>query len=180
MDSNLNANRFESSYAKMINETYFSGLNVTEASLNELLTSISISALGLGLWQSQAQVNATEYISSYQFSRPINIILPYALCLGIGLGILLLGLILLRQNRVAATDGGFLQVTMATKGNTKMEELVNKQGFVSTVGISQELKELRVRYGELIDDDNDTGTAGLRRRYGFGTVEETLALKKGK
>jgi hypothetical protein len=57
-----------------------------------------------------------------------------------------------------------------------MEEIVIDQGLTGPEAISEELKTLKVRYGELIDDN--TGTGGSRKRYGFGTDEETTPLRK--
>jgi hypothetical protein len=42
---------------------------------------------------------------------------------------------------------------------------------------SEELKRLKVRYGEL-NTEEDSGIGG--RKFGFGTVEETLGLRRGK
>ncbi|KAF3053246.1 hypothetical protein E8E11_003838 [Didymella keratinophila] len=104
------------------------GWNITEASLNELLTNITLSALSLD------------------------------------------------DNKIAAVDSGFLQVMMAVKGNTELETLVVKQGYAGPADISDELKSLQVRYGELpVDEKEDT--MGATRKYGFDTVEETQTLR---
>jgi hypothetical protein len=149
---------------------------VTEASLNELLANITISSMSLGAWYRPVSVNVSEFRNVFHFSRPINLILPYTLCLVFGLVILALGLLSLNQNGVPVADGGFVQVMMATKGNTRMEEIVVDQGLTGPEAISGELKALKVRYGELIDAD--TGTGNSRKRYGFGTAEETMPLRK--
>jgi hypothetical protein len=99
-------------------------LNITESSLNELLTNITISLLTLRMWTQPVTVNSTEYRNMYHFSRPLNLILPYSLCLGIGLVIVTLGLLSMWQNGVPATDGGFVQVMMATRRRTEMESFV--------------------------------------------------------
>lgn len=74
-----------------------------------------------------------------------------------------------------ATDGGFLQIMMATRGNTEIERLVLQERLTAIDNISQELKNLKTRYGELVGEDV-LGVAG--RRLGFGTVEETVSLRK--
>ncbi|KAJ8116808.1 hypothetical protein OPT61_g1851 [Boeremia exigua] len=179
LDSGLNSNRFSNTDDDAPAEDFFVGLNITEASLNELLTNITFSSLSLGIWHSEVSINVTEYRNTYQFSHPISLVLPYSLCLGIGVIILVLGMHSLWCNEVPATDGGFLQVMMATKGGTKLERLVVQQGLVASDAIPKELKALEIRYGELMAGDN-TVSGGLRKRYGFGTVDETIYLGKHK
>jgi hypothetical protein len=133
-------------------------------------------SVSLGIWKQPTLVTFTEYRNTYHFSRPMNLILPYSLCLGIGLIIIILGLWSLYQNEIPAADGSFLQIVMATKGGTKLEELVIKQGLVGSTEVSKELKDLKVRFGELVSDAHE----GAGKRYGFGTVEETVPLRKRK
>lgn len=177
LDSGLNANRFSNSDDDAPDEDFFSGLNITEASLNELLTNITFSSLSLGIWHSEVSIKVTEYRNTYQFSQALNLILPYSLCLGIGLLILILGMFSLWSNAVPATDGGFLQVMMATKGGTKLEELVIQHGLSGSDAIPKEMKALKIRYGELVAEET-RATRDERKRYGFGTVEETVQLRK--
>jgi hypothetical protein len=150
-------------------------LNVTEASLNELLTNITISLMTLDLWTDDVNVTTTAYRNTYNFSLKINIILPYALCLAFGLLIVGLGLGSLWHNGVPASDG-FMQVMMATRGRTEMERLVLKQNSVGLEKASQELKDLKVRYGELVTVD----ATKEDKIWGFGTVEETVSIRKRK
>jgi hypothetical protein len=137
---------------KYLVQDLYSELNITEASLNELLTNVTLSTMSLGIWKQPTLVTTTEYRNTYHFSRPMNLILPYSLCLGIGIIIIILGLWSLYQNEIPAADGSFLQIVMAIKGGTKLEELVIKQGLVGSTEASKELKELKVRFGELVSD----------------------------
>jgi len=170
-DSRLNPDRFSPSESR-IGPT--STLDITESSLNELLTNITFSLVSMQLFTDNITVNATEYLNTYDFSRPINLVLPYALCLGAGALIVALGLWAMWQNGVPATEG-FVQVMMATRGRTEMEKLVLEQGLVYPDVASRELKELKVRYGELVGEDD-----GGERVWGFGTAEETVGLRKRK
>ena len=140
-------------------------VDVTEDLLNILLVNITISALSLGTWQDIVPVTTTRYRNTYQFSHPINLVLPYSICLGIAIAFAMIAIWSLHQNGVPAADGGFLQVMMATRGDTDMERLVLKEGVVAIDKVSEDLKNLRIRYGEL-------GIA--EKRLGFGTVDETL------
>jgi hypothetical protein len=149
------------------------GVNVTKATLNELLTNITFSLAGLNLFTDNVTVNATEYLNTYDFSRPINLILSYYLCLAAGLIIVALGLWSMWQNGVPASDG-FMQLMMATRGRTEMERLVLEQELVHQDEASKELQELKVRYGELVTEDGVDG----RKVWGFGTTDETVSLRK--
>jgi hypothetical protein len=148
-------------------------LNVTEASLNEILTNITISLMTLDLWTDDVNVTTTAYRNTYDFSLKINLILPYALCLAFGLLVVGLGLGSLWHNGAPASDG-FMQVMMATRGRTEMERLVLKENLVGSEKASQELMDLKVRYGELVSVD----AMKEDRIWGFGTVEETVSIRK--
>jgi hypothetical protein len=129
--------------------------------------------MSLDLWIDDINVTTTVYRNTYNFSRKINIILPYTLCLAFGLLIVGLGLNSLWQNGVPASDG-FMQIMMATRGKTEMERLVLKQSWVGLEKESQELKDLKVRYGELVTVD----AMKEDKVWGFGTVEETVSIRK--
>jgi hypothetical protein len=148
-------------------------VKVTEAGLNELLTNITISLMSLDLWTDNINVTTTVYRNTYAFSRKINLVLPYSVCLAFGLLIVGLGLSSLWHNGMPASDG-FMQVMMATQGRTEMERLVRKQGLIDVNEASKELKALKVRYGELITDDAKEG----EKVWGFGTAAETVSLRK--
>jgi len=64
----------------------------------------------------------------------------------------------------------------ATVGDTKMGRAVLEEGVATIDDISDELKGLRIRYGEL-DDENILGARG--KRLGFGTVDQTISLGRG-
>jgi hypothetical protein len=177
-DSRLNPNRFNTSATDYAPEnadldSLNSKLNISEAGLNELLTNITFSLMSLDLFTDNITVNATEYLNTYDFSRPINLILPYALCLAFGLLIVALGLLSLWQNGVPATEG-FMQVMMATRGRTEMERLVLEQELSDSDKATEELRELKIRYGELVMEDAVEG----KKMLGFGTAGETVSLRK--
>jgi hypothetical protein len=117
--------------------------------LNELLTNVTFSLMSLDLWNDTIVVN--------------------------GLLIVALGLLSLWQNGVPATEG-FMQVMMATRGHTEMERLVLEQELRDSDKATRELKELRIRYGELVTEDAVEG----RKMQGFGTAGETVSLRKSR
>lgn len=171
----MNPNRFNQSAAYLNDvQAPIADLNITEASLNELLTNVTLSTLALNAWRRTIPVTMTQFRNTYQFSRPIYLILPYSLCLVIGAVVVALGLFSMYENKVAATDGGFLMVMLTTRGATHMDRLVAQQGLVGPHAISQELKDLKVRFGELVTPDRES----VGRSYGFGTTDETLCLRE--
>jgi hypothetical protein len=83
----------------------------------------------------------------------------------------------LSRNGIPAADGGFLQIMMATRGNTEMERLVLRDQLITTENMPAELKSLQIRYGNLVGEEM-LGVEGSR--MGFGTIGETASLRKKK
>jgi hypothetical protein len=154
-----------------INNSY----NITEDILNEVLTNITLSAISLGTWSDMVNVTTTRYQSTYSFANPLNLILPYSVCLAAAALFAAIAIWSQWQNGIPAADNGFLQIMMATRGNTEMERIVLRERLMTIENMSAELKSLKVRYGELVGEDV-LGVEG--RRVGFGTVEETVSLRK--
>jgi hypothetical protein len=153
-------------------------LDITEALLNDVLTNITLSAISLGTWWDIVPVNTTRYQSTYSFAKPLNLILPYSICFATTAIFAAIAIWSLSHNGTPAADGGFLQIMTATRGNTEMERLVLRESRLTTIeNMSADLKKLKVRYGELVGE-NILGVEG--RRVGFGTVEETVSLRKSK
>lgn len=149
-------------------------LNITEESLNALLINVTISALSLNTWFDSVNVTDTRFRNVYRFSNPLNFFLPYGLCLGLTVLCIGLGLVALNSNGTSATDGGFLQIMMTTRGDTTMSRCVEGASLGGKENAPQALLNLKVRFGELIRENKTTST----RKYGFGTMEETVVLKK--
>jgi hypothetical protein len=152
-------------------------LELTEALLNDVLTNITLSAISLGTWWAMVPVNVTRYQSTYSFANPLNLILPYSICLAAATIFAAIAIWSLSRNGTPAADGGFLQIMTATRGNTKMERLVLQEQLIIIENMSAELKSLEVRYGELVSQDVLEPEG---RIIGFGTKEETVSLRKQK
>jgi hypothetical protein len=128
----------------------------------ELLINSTISALSLNKRFDTVAGTTSRAFSVYRFRNKLAFFLPYGLCLGLGLPILALGLAAFytRNQGVSAITGGFLQVLMTTTGRGSLETVVVKTS--GTMGgqenVSDELKEMVIRFGELIDanDAEDT------------------------
>lgn len=151
-------------------------LTITEASLNDLLSNITVSTLFLDVQRAIVPVTVTDYQNTYEFSNRLSFFLPYALCLGIALLYVGIGIWALVMNGVPSTDGGFLQIMMATRGRTEMEKLVLEQGVVGTGELPKELLEMKIRFGELVGEEG-TGM-GMRRAVTFATIGETMPLRR--
>jgi hypothetical protein len=172
-DSVVNIRRFGQ------NDTYVfdprTSLDISEATMNALLANATISALLLNTWFGNITVKDTQYRNVYRFSHRINLLLPYGLCLGFTLIFVAIGLRALRGNGTSATDGGFLQVMMTTTGDTTMNREVGGASLRGGRNAPQTLLNMKVRFGELVPAE-ETIASG---RYGFGTMEETMPLRRG-
>jgi hypothetical protein len=152
-------------------------LNITEDLLNDVLTNITLSAISLGTWWDMVPVTTARYRSTYSFANPINLIVPYSICLAAATIFAVIAIWSLWHNGIPAADGGFLQIMMATRGNTAMERLVLRERILAIDSLSEELKSLKIRYGELVTEEVQGIEGG---KLGFGTMEETLSLRKGR
>jgi hypothetical protein len=147
---------------------------------NELLINTTISALALN--QRFDTVNGTETLNfnAYHFENKLALILPYGLSLALAVPILALGFVALyvQNHGVSAIGGGFLQLLMTTTGRTSLEAVITKGS--GTLGgyenISEELREMEVRFGELIEvsgeDQKETDTLLSGREVHAGMQED--------
>jgi hypothetical protein len=168
--------RFNTKFSNSVWDPRYN-LSITEDLLNSVLTNLTFSAISLGIWWDMVPVTTTRYRSTYSFTNPLNLILPYSTCLAAATLFAAIAIWSLWRNGIPAADGGFLQIMTATRGNTEMERLVLRERLITIENMSVELKDLRIRYGELVGEDV-LGVDG--RRLGFGTEEETVSLRKRK
>ncbi|KAI4607625.1 hypothetical protein J4E83_009522 [Alternaria metachromatica] len=126
---------------------------------NELLINTTISALALN--QRFDTVNGTETrtFNIYRFENKLAFFLPYGLSLALAIPVLVLGLIALyvQNHGVSAISGGFMQLLMTTTGRGSLEAVVTRGS--GTLGgyenVSEELRGMEVRFGELVDAGED-------------------------
>lgn len=154
-------------------------LNITEDGLNQLLGNLTLSMIpSLGLWSETVNVTKSLSQNVFSFSHPINLILPYFLSLLLALPLLIIGTFALIQNGVPATDGGFIQILSTTTGSPILQRVAAGNCLAGEEHPSKQLRELKVRYGELVDLQVQVG-GNFVRRAGFGTEDEVGPLKKG-
>ncbi|KAB8304250.1 hypothetical protein EYC80_003666 [Monilinia laxa] len=175
---------------------------VTQDSLNALLQNITLStSLSYSFWSTTANTSIHTTQNIYKFTQPLNLIIPYFLSLFLSLPFIFLGLWALVKNGVSAGDASFTQLLCTTSsqsssssdsdsssyhnhsaGNT-LRTLSQAACLGNPQSLSQPLKDLRVRYGELrilgSRDANSSIAGHYIRRAGFGLESEVLPLVKG-
>ncbi|PHH92847.1 hypothetical protein CDD83_4519 [Cordyceps sp. RAO-2017] len=158
-------------------------LNVSEEILNEILTNITISTISeLGLWTVPVDVSKHLWVNSYDFSRPLNLLLPYTVAVLYSLPLIGLGLVALYWNGVPAIDGGLFQLLMTTRGCEEIDRVAAKGCLGGESNVPPELKNMEARYGELkprnVKDDASSSGAGPGRLIGFGPKGEVVPLPR--
>ena len=158
-------------------ETY----TITPELLNQALLNITLSVIvDFGWWKTSVDATQWKPINIYTFSKPGNLYIPYFLSLVLSIPILILGAFALHRNGVAAMDGGFIQLVTTSTGSKALDKAAAGGCLGGNESVTEELKELKIRFGELVDArSEDVGDNNLVMRAGFGTEEETTALKKG-
>lgn len=142
-----------------------SSLAITESILNDALASITLASLTLGLWSRPVDVTSAQTRNVHRFERPVLLLVPYGAALlvcGIAAAAALCSL---RYN-------GFAQVMLATRGDSEMQRLALASGERAADNMSDDLKALRVRYGEISRNEPNVS------RMGFGTAEETVVARR--
>jgi hypothetical protein len=154
-------------------------LSIIEDLPNSVLTNPTLSAISLGTWWDEVPVTTTRYQSTYSLANPLNplnLILPYSICIAATTLFAGIAIWSLWRNGILAADSGFLQIMMATRGNTEMERLVLQEKLMATDNMPEELRNLKTRYGELVGEDV---LGAQRKRLGFGTIEDTVSVRRG-
>lgn len=156
------------------------GIRITESLLNELLANITISIVSSsGMWKTTTNTTQSVNVNVYTFSRPLNLIMPYFLLLCLALPFLLLGILALYQNGVSATDGGFIQVLSTTTGSGELQRVATGGCLGGEENIPKELKELKIRFGEMINSERgDKQGEAIIRQASFGIESEVAPLKR--
>ncbi|RAQ40853.1 hypothetical protein AFGD_007155 [Aspergillus flavus] len=182
-------NGFSDSWAGTLT-TWYKLFTVNEEILNSLLANVTLSAINhFQLWPTSVNVTRQDLQTQYVWSRPLNLLLPYFLSLGVTLPLAVLGYWSLHKNGVPATDNGFLQVAMTTRGNYKLDQLARGGCLGGNHNESAELKNLEVQFGELVQPDrprldmgpNDLGSPIADVRLaGFAPKDEVAPLLVGK
>lgn len=170
-DTMLNTQRDNTTRAQIDGPNFV----ITQDLLNAALFNMTLTA-GQMFNFSQTTTNAAvrSMQQRYSFASPKALLLPYLVCLGLAIPFLILGLKSLHANGASAIDGGFLQIVMTTLGSKSLEQAAAGGSRGGKENVPEELKKLRVRFGELLGDraiGNGAEDSTVRRRMGFGTSE---------
>lgn len=91
----------------------------------------------------------------------------------------MIGWLSLKKNGVPATDNGFLQVLMTTRGRPVLDQIAAGGYLGGDDNIPPQLEQLEVRFGELINPDDPLRTKEVSLA-GFGCKDEVVPLERGK
>lgn len=155
--------------------------SLSQDSLNAVLANISASAISeLNVWKARANVTKEQLVSTYRFSQPLNLILPYCIILLCSLPCIVLGFIALYSNGVPAIDEGFVQLLTTTRGSPALDNACAGGSLGGGNNMPRRLMEVEVQYGELVPQAHEgNGERALTlRRAGFGANTEVLPLNK--
>ena len=146
--------------------------------LNEMLQNITLSLMNtFPLWSTEVNATQTTFRNVYSFSNKLNLILPYYVSLAVALPLLVLGGLSLYQNGVSATDGGFLQIVTTTSTSKALHAAASGGALGGQENVPEELRDLKIRYGELISGEEESKV--VTRRVGFGVEDEVVPIQKG-
>jgi hypothetical protein len=131
------------------------------------------------LWKTEVNATTSTLINVYLFSDKINLLLPYYLTLLVALPLLAIGGLSQYQNGISAADvgGGAFQILTTTLASKSLHEAASEGGLGGEENVPEDLKELKVKYGELIGCEEGSKTA--RRRVGFGVENKVIPIQRG-
>jgi len=130
--------------------------------------------IAYGQWKTIVNTTQSEGVNVYSFSQPLNLVLPYFISLGIALPFIIAGFLALIKNGVSATDGSFMQIITTSTGSAILDKAAAGGCLGGDESAPKELKDLKIRYGEIIGRDD-----GRIKRAGFGAEDEITDLEKG-
>ncbi|KAF9630328.1 hypothetical protein BFW01_g890 [Lasiodiplodia theobromae] len=158
---------------KRLDWTSYDFSQLTPALYEKMLRNVTMSMLSRPNTNTTVEVTMSPWENAYSFASRQSLIWPYGVSLVMSAGFIALGIVALGQNGVPADSGGFMQLLCTTTGDNLA---INKEAAKCSMGgspnFSNELKELRVRFGYIKATAEDEG----KPRAGFGTEEETDAI----
>ncbi|KAF4546190.1 uncharacterized protein LTHEOB_4187 [Lasiodiplodia theobromae] len=156
---------------KRLDWTSYDFSQLTPALYEKMLRNVTMSMLSRPNTNTTVEVTMSPWENAYSFASKRSLIWPYGVSLILSAGFIAFGLVALGQNGVSAESGGFMQLLCTTTGdNLEINKEAAKCSMGGSSNFSNELKELRVRFGHI------KATAEGKLRAGFGTEEETDAI----
>lgn len=127
-----------------------------------------------GNWHTTTNATTSATINVYSFSEPLTLIIPYFATLLVSLPFLILGLIALRRNGVSAIDNSFIQILATSTGSAAVDRAAAGACLGGNENVPNELKDLKIRFGEIIDRNEPGGI----KRAAFGVDGEVTELTR--
>ena len=151
--------------------------NISDTTIKDLLYNVTVSVISLGYWNTSTIVTRADWVNTYSFSgfRRYSLILPYALSLLLSLAFVVIGLLSLFENSVAASNG-FLQIIQTSRGSAALDHAARGSSLGGPENVPSNLENLELMFGEL---KRPAGGEGPFRRAGWGTRSEVGPLVKG-
>jgi hypothetical protein len=108
-----------------------------------------------GSWSTGVSATKDTAVNVYSFSASLNLIISYFLTLVLSISFIILGGLVLYWNGVSAMDGGFMQIIITSTGSAILDKAAAGGCLGGNESMPQELKDLRIRFGEFICRDNE-------------------------
>lgn len=142
--------------------------------MNDYLLNMTLSMMtAYGTWNTTTSTTTSTLHNVYEFSQPLNLLLPYFITLAFALPFIIVGGLALIWNGVAATDGSFMQIVSTTTGSAVLDRAAAGGCLGGEESVPTELKDLKVRFGEIVGREGE-----VVRRAGFGVESEVGPLRK--
>jgi hypothetical protein len=152
-----------------------SPFQISEDIFNNYLLNMSMSATqAYGHWNTSVNATKDITVNAYSFSAPLNLILPYFITLLLAMPFIILGGLALYWNGISPMDGGCMQIITTSTSSAVLDRAAAGGCLGGNENVPQELKDLKIRFGEFIRHDN-----APVKKAGFGAESETTTLKKG-
>lgn len=156
-------------------------ITITAGAIQDLLRNITISLLTIPNTQRTILVTSATTRDVYDFARPLNLILPYAVTLLLSAIVVAIGLKSLYSNGVPATTGaGFIQTFCSTRGSATLNQLAAEAAHRGVGGKGnaagfQAIGDLKLRYGQLKKGEGEGDGGDSENVMGFGTEGELVS-----
>jgi hypothetical protein len=145
--------------------------------LKDIVANVTIAAMlsyhPLSYWNATVDATVATNRNVYSFSRPLNLILPYAFSLLASLPFLVIGYLSLQHNGVAALSDSFLQLLVTMTRSEQLDHVAQPCSLGGDEQATEDLKLTRIMFGEL------AGGGQVVRRIGFGLEDEIVPLRRG-
>lgn len=122
--------------------------NITPSNVEELLRNATFSLMSLNLFNTTVNVTLHNYVNVYAFDPTINLVIPYAVCLSVGLILIIIGAVALEKNGVSASDG-FIQTLCTTQASDSFRKIAQTGARGNNEHLPKEVLGMKIQYGAI-------------------------------